>query len=83
MTPFDVSGKEAFENIVGKGELLVQAYFSFSHNVFYSIKDRSYHFCYVHLICRLNEFGPVRNFVVWEWVKCFSTLFHEYHDYSS
>ena len=47
MTPFDASGKEAFENTVGKGEIACKSNFSFSHNVFYSIKDRNYHFCYI------------------------------------
>ena len=35
----------AFENIVGKGEIACTSNFSFSHNVFYSIKDRNCHFC--------------------------------------
>ena len=45
MTPFDGSGKEAYENIVGKGEI---AYASISPvpTVFYSINSRNYHFCY-------------------------------------
>ena len=52
MTPFDASTKKTFENIVGKGEIACTSNFSFSHNVFYSIKDRNDHFCY--LIYRLQ-----------------------------
>ena len=72
MTPFDVSGKEAFfENIVGKEKMLVTSIFSFSHNVFYSIKDRNYHLCYIHfVVCRCYQFGQGQIFVIWEWVKC-------------
>ena len=40
-------GKKPFENIVGKGEIACTSNFSFSHNIFYSIKDRNYHFCYI------------------------------------
>ena len=47
MTPFDGSGNEAFENIVGKGEIACTSNFSFFHSVFYFIKDRNYHFCYI------------------------------------
>ena len=44
--------------------MLVTSIFSFSHNVFYSIKDRNYHFYY-----KCFQFGLVQNFVLWEWVK--------------
>ena len=47
MTPFDGSGNEEIENIVGKGEIARTSNFSFSHIVFYSIKDRNNHFCYI------------------------------------
>ena len=40
-------GKKPFENIVGKGETACTSNFSFSHNVFHSIKDRNDHFCYI------------------------------------
>ena len=40
-----------FETIVGKGEIACTRNFSFSHNVFYSIKDRNYHFCYILICC--------------------------------
>ena len=36
--------KKPFENIVGKAEIACTSNFSFSHNVFYFIKDRNYHF---------------------------------------
>ena len=68
MTPFDASGKEAFENIVGKGEIACTSNFSFCHNVFYFIKDRNYHFCYTEfVVCKCLQFGLVQNFVEWEW----------------
>ena len=47
MTPFDGLVKKPFENIVGKGEIACTSNFSFSRNIFYSIKDRNYHFCYI------------------------------------
>ena len=37
-------GKKPFENIVGKGKIACTSNFSFSHNVFYSIRDRNHHF---------------------------------------
>ena len=36
--------KKPFENMVGKGEIACTSNFSFSNNIFYSIKDRTYHF---------------------------------------
>ena len=36
--------KKALENTVGKGENAVTSIFSFSHSVFYSIKERNHHF---------------------------------------
>ena len=60
MTHFDVSGKEPFENIVGKGETSI---FSFSHNVFYSIKNRKYHLCYIYfVVCKCFQFGQGQYF---------------------
>ena len=63
MTPFDGSGKEAFWKHCGKKEkLLVQVIFSFSYNVFYSIKHRNYKFCYIwYVVCKYFQFGPVQN----------------------
>ena len=40
MTPFDVSGKEQFSKHCGEKEkMLATSIFSFSHNVFYTIKE--------------------------------------------
>ena len=65
MTPFDVSGKETFSKHFGKKEkMVVTSIFSFSHNVFYTIKDRKK---YLYLFC--FEFGQGQIFVVREWVK--------------
>ena len=41
MTPFDGSGKEPFENIVGKEEIACTS------NIFYSIKGSNDHFCHI------------------------------------
>ena len=55
-----------FENIVGKGENAGHSIFSFSHNVFSSIKDKNYHFRYFSfVVCKFFQFEPVYNFVVW------------------
>ena len=45
--------------------------FSFSHNVFYSIKDRNYHFCYIQfVVCKLMlSIWSGQKFVVWAWVN--------------
>ena len=58
--------KELLENIVGKGEHAGYQYFSFSHNVFYSIKDINHHFSKIWIVvCKCFEFGLVKKFVVW------------------
>ena len=54
MTPLMCLGKKLFENIMGKGEIACTSNFSFSHNVFNSIKDRNYISFLLHLICRLQ-----------------------------
>ena len=70
MTPFASLGKKPIENIVGKGEIACTSNFSFSHIVFYSIKYRNYHFCYISfVVCKCFQFGLVQNLVMWEWVK--------------
>ena len=52
--------------------MLVTSMFSFSHNVFYTIKDRNYHLCYIYfVVCKYFEFGQGQFFVVWEWVNGF------------
>ena len=50
--------------------MLVNSIFSFSHNVFYSIKDRNYHSCYIYFgICKCFQFEQGQIFVIWEWVN--------------
>ena len=68
MTPFGVSGKEVFfKTLWEKEKMLVTSIFSFSHNVFYSIKDRNYHLCYISfVVCKCFQFGQGQIFVVWE-----------------
>ena len=40
--------------------------FSFSHMVFYPIKDRNHHMsCIYFVICKCFEFNDVQNSVVW------------------
>ena len=68
MTPFDVSGKGAFfKTLWEKEKKLLTSMFSFSHNVFYTIKDRNYHLCYVYFaVCKCFELVQGQIFVVWE-----------------
>ena len=65
---FTTQGKNSFENIVEKEEMLVTSNFFFSHNVLYSFS-----ILYLQLFCRMQlfQFGVhvVQNFVVWLWVK--------------
>ena len=50
--------------------MLVTSIFSFSQNVFYSIKDRNYHLSKIYsVVCKCFQFGQGQIFVVWEWVK--------------
>ena len=66
MTTFD----KPFEYIVGKGEIVCTNNFSFSHNVFYSIKGRNYLFwCIQFVVGKCVQFGLVQKFVMWEWVQ--------------
>ena len=71
MTPFDVSGKEAFfKTLREKEKMLVTSIFSFFHNVFYSIKHRNYPLYYIYFtVCKCIQFGQGQIFVVWELVK--------------
>ena len=60
-------GKMPFENIVGKGELVGKNNFRL-FQVFYSIKDKNYQFCYIlYVVCKWSG----SKVVVWEWVKQF------------
>ena len=52
-------GKKPFENIVEKGEIACTSNFSFSHNVFSSIKDRNYHFLLYFNLSSANAFNLV------------------------
>ena len=66
--------KKLFEKIVGKGENVGIGIFSFSQNVFYSIRDRNHHFSNIwYVVCRCFESGQVQKFVVWKRVNwnCF------------
>ena len=70
MTPFlKRQGNKPFENIMGKGETASASNYSFSHNVFYSIKDRNYHSYIEFVVCKCFQFGLTQNFVMWEWIK--------------
>ena len=53
--------KLLIQAILGKGEIACTSNFSFSHNVFYSIKGRDYHFCYIQfVVCKCFQFGLVQ-----------------------
>ena len=55
-----------------KEKMLVTSIFSLSHYDFYSIKDRSYHLCYLYFVVwKCFQFGQGQIFVIWEWVKHF------------
>ena len=71
MTPFDTSGKKRlFKTLWEKEKMLVTSIFSFSHHVFYPIKDRNHHICYIYfVVCKYFQFGQAQIFVVWEWVN--------------
>ena len=63
--------RNLFKTLWEKEKMLVTSIFSFSHNVFYIIKDRNYHrhLCYIYfVVCKCFEFGQGQIFVVWEWV---------------
>ena len=61
----DPKGK-AFETIVEKEKMLLISIFSFSHNVFYRITDRNYHFRNnKYVICKYFQFVQINNFVIW------------------
>ena len=60
-----------------KGEITCTSNFSFSHNVFYSIKESkteiiifvTFNLSSATIFSSSFQFGLVQNFVVWEWVK--------------
>ena len=71
MTSFDVPGeKSLFKTLWEKEKMLESSIFSFSHNVFYTIKDRNYHLCCIYfVVCKCFEFGQGQIFVVWKWIN--------------
>ena len=53
-----------------KEKLLIMSDFSFPHSVFHSFGEHSAIFIKFEIVvCKLFQFGPVRNMVVWERVK--------------
>ena len=51
---------KAFENVVGKGEMLVTSIFSFSHNIFFSSQHKFQFFSQDYVVvCKCFEFGLV------------------------
>ena len=48
-----------------KEKMLVTSIFSFSHNVFYPIKDRNHYLSFIYsVICKCFQFGHIQNLVV-------------------
>ena len=46
-----------------KEKMLVTSIFSFSHNVFFPIKDKNHHLEYIYfVVCKYFEFAPVYDF---------------------
>ena len=70
MTLFDTSRKEAvWKHCEGKGEIACTSNYSFSHNVFYSMTDRYYNFCYKFCCLQMLSIWTSLKFDVWEWVN--------------
>ena len=58
--------KKLLKTLWEKKKMLVTSIFSFSHIVFYSIKDRNDHLCYIYfVVCKCFQFGQGQNFVNW------------------
>ena len=73
MTLLTFPGKKPFQNIVDT------SIFSFSHEVFYSNKERNYHLCNIYfVVCKCFQFGQGQIFVIWKWVKAGSP-YHKGH----
>ena len=50
--------------------MLVTSIFSFSHSVFYSVRERNRHFSNVQfVVCKCFQYGHVQNFLVWQGLK--------------
>ena len=59
MTPFDAPRKQAFWKHWEKEKLLVMSNFSFTHSVFYQLRELSaIYIKFKIVVCRLFEFGP-------------------------
>ena len=55
-----------------KEKMLVTSIFSFSHSVFYSIKEINHHFSNIQfVVCKCFHFGHIQNSVLWERVNTF------------
>ena len=69
--------KKPFENIVGNGENAgITSIFSFSHNVFYSSRNKFHFFSYIYfVVCKCFQYGPVQKFVIWLRVNTFRNVF--------
>ena len=63
---FNVTGKKSLMKTLRKKEkMLATSIFSFSDNVFYSIKGPLRHLTHVEIVCKSFQFGPDLNFGVW------------------
>ena len=65
-----VYGISLLKTLWEKEKKLVTSIFSFSHGVFYSIKEINHHLSNTEfVVCKCFQFGNVQNSVVWEKVK--------------
>ena len=65
-----VYGTSLLKTLWEKEKMLVTSIFSFSHSVFYSIKEINPHFSNIQfVVCKCFQFSHVQNSVVWERVK--------------
>ena len=65
-----VYGTTLLKTLWEKEKMLVTSIFSFSHSVFYSVKEINHHFSNIQIVvCKCFQFGHVQNSVVWERVK--------------
>ena len=68
----DPQERGLLKTLLKKEKMLITSIFSFSHNVFYPIKDRNLHFSYNYfVICKCVQLDLVQNFVVWVRVNHF------------
>ena len=65
------SGMEGFwKTLLEKEKMLVTCIFSFTHNVFYSVKKEFLFFSHVQVVvCKCFRFGLGLNFVIWQRVN--------------